>query len=87
MYISPSIYPLFSKNYTAVKIKSRPTNSFCRNAVLLPFLLGKTFNVHNGRNFLRVMVSENIIGHKLGEFSQTRRRYYYKKGKKQKNKK
>lgn len=61
------------------------TKTFSRNTLLLPFLLGKTFLVHNGKIFLKVLVSENIVGHKLGEFSQTRRRYFYKKGKKIKN--
>ena len=61
------------------------TKTFSRNTLLLPFLLGKTFLVHNGKIFLKVLVSENMVGHKLGEFSQTRRRYYYKKGKKIKN--
>lgn len=61
------------------------TKTFSRNTLLLPFLLGKKFLVHNGKTFLKVLVSENIVGHKLGEFSQTRRRYYYKKGKKIKN--
>ena len=59
-----------------------------RNTVLLPYALNKNFNVYNGISFLSVTVSEEIIGHKLGEFSQTRRRYFFKKKKQtSKNKK
>ena len=60
---------------------------FDRNTVLMPYSLNKNFNVHNGITFLSVTVSEEIIGHKLGEFSQTRRRYFFKKKKQQSKKK
>lgn len=91
VFLSSLIYPKFSKNTKFIKISTRlsalmPTKTLCRNTVVLPILVGKTFQVHNGRIFLRVLVSENIVGHKLGEFSQSRRRYYYKKGKKGKQK-
>lgn len=94
IYMSPKIYPLFTKNlkktdHSETSFKSKrikPVQTFCRNSVLLPCLLGKTFNVHNGKTFFKVIVSENIIGHKLGEFSQSRRRYFFKKGKKTKQK-
>lgn len=91
VYIASGIYPLFTQNYLNLNKKTKRQkliirSTYCRNSVLLPFLLGKTFNVHNGRIFLKVHVSENIIGHKLGEFSQSRRRYLFKKGKKVKQK-
>lgn len=54
---------------------------FSRNSSLMPNALNKTILVHNGLTFLSVSVSEEIIGHKLGEFAQTRRRYFYKKKK------
>ena len=38
----------------------------------MPDFVGLTFNVHNGKQFLPVYVSENMVGHKLGEFSPTR---------------
>lgn len=38
----------------------------------MPEFVGLTFNVHNGKAFLSVYVSENMVGHKLGEFSPTR---------------
>lgn len=77
-FVNPNFY------YKTLKIKRinvRPTNYYERNSVLLTIALGKNFSVHNGREFLNVFVSENIIGHKLGEFSITRRRNIFKKGK------
>ena len=44
-------------------------------ALLLPEFVGFTFEVHNGKSFLPVFVSENMVGHKLGEFSPTRKFY------------
>jgi small subunit ribosomal protein S19 len=91
VFLSSIIYPKFGKSLKSFKTSDKSLDSisiqtFCRNSIILPIMLGKTFNVHNGRTFLRVLVSENIVGHKLGEFSQSRRRYYFKKGKKGKQK-
>ena len=52
-----------------------------RKSQLLPCSLGFTFIVHNGKDYLKVYVSEKIIGHKIGEFSGSRHRYFFKKGK------
>lgn len=60
---------------------------YTRSTTLTPKCKNKTFMVHNGVTFLAVTVSEEIIGHKLGEFAQTRRRYYFKKKQKLKKKK
>jgi ribosomal protein S19 len=57
---------------------------YCRNTILLPYSLGFTFIIHNGLVYLKILVAENIIGHKLGEFSQTRKRYFYKNRKNKK---
>ena len=40
--------------------------------MILPDMIGHTFEVHNGRKFITVFVSENMVGHRLGEFSPTR---------------
>ena len=68
----------FKKNPNAVK---HLDSLNCRKSQLLPCSLGFTFYVHNGKTYLRVYVSEKIIGHKIGEFSGARRRYLFKKGK------
>ncbi len=40
--------------------------------MIIPEMVGLTFDVHNGRKFISVFVSENMVGHRLGEFSPTR---------------
>lgn len=50
----------------------RPIRTWSRRSMILPEMVGKTFEVHNGRKFITVYVSENMVGHKLGEFSPTR---------------
>lgn len=47
--------------------------TWARNSVVSPEFVGHTFGVHNGKKHLPVFVSENMVGHKLGEFSPTRR--------------
>src|SRR3954453_12465737 len=46
--------------------------TWSRRSTILPEMVGITFSVHNGRKFLPVFVTENMVGHKLGEFSPTR---------------
>jgi small subunit ribosomal protein S19 len=47
--------------------------TWARASTITPEMVGKTFAVHNGRVHVPVMVSENMVGHKLGEFSPTRK--------------
>ena len=46
--------------------------TWSRRSTILPEFVGQTFAVHNGRKFVPVFVTENMVGHKLGEFSPTR---------------
>ena len=46
--------------------------TWSRRSMITPEMIGHTFEVHNGRKFLTVFVSETMVGHKLGEFSPTR---------------
>ncbi len=46
--------------------------TWSRRSTIIPDMLGMTFAVHNGRKFLPVFITENMVGHKLGEFSPTR---------------
>lgn len=46
--------------------------TYSRHAHVTPEMVGATLGVHNGRNFIPVLVSEQMVGHKLGEFSLTR---------------
>jgi small subunit ribosomal protein S19 len=46
--------------------------TWSRRSMIIPEMVGQTFDVHNGRKFISVFVSENMVGHRLGEFSPTR---------------
>ena len=50
----------------------RPIKTWSRRSMIIPDMVGHTFEVHNGRKFIPVFVSETMVGHKLGEFSPTR---------------
>lgn len=49
-----------------------PVKTWARACVIVPEFVGHTFQVHNGRSFPDVFVTEDMVGHRLGEFSQTR---------------
>jgi len=51
----------------------KPIKTWARACVVAPEFVGHTFAVHNGKEFIPVFVSENMVGHKLGEFSPTRK--------------
>ncbi len=51
---------------------NKPIKTWSRRSTITPDMIGLTFNVHNGRNFVPVYVSENHIGYKMGEFAPTR---------------
>lgn len=46
--------------------------TYSRRSQIIPSFVGKIFEIHNGHRFIRVYITENMIGHKLGEFSPTR---------------
>lgn len=50
----------------------KPIRTWSRRSTILPEMVGLTIAVHNGKNFLPVFISENMVGHKLGEFAPTR---------------
>lgn len=50
----------------------KPIQTWSRRSTITPDFVGLNFNVHNGRSFLPVYVTENMVGHKLGEFALTR---------------
>lgn len=50
----------------------KPIKTWSRRSMILPEMIGHTFDVHNGKKFISVFVSENMVGHRLGEFSPTR---------------
>jgi len=52
--------------------RKEPIKTWSRRSTILPQFVGLTFNVYNGRKFIPVLVTETMVGHKLGEFSPTR---------------
>jgi len=50
----------------------RPIKTWSRRSMIVPDMIGLTIAVHNGRDHIPVLISENMIGHKLGEFAVTR---------------
>jgi small subunit ribosomal protein S19 len=64
---------LLKKVLEAKKVKTNKViKTWSRRSTIFPEMVGITFAVHNGRKFIPVFVSENMVGHKLGEFSPTR---------------
>ena len=51
---------------------SAPIRVYQRACTIVPEFVGRTFDVHNGRTFIKVYVTEDMVGHKLGEFAPTR---------------
>ena len=65
--------PLLDKVKAALDQKSRKViKTWSRRSTVTPDFVGLTFAVHNGRKFIPVFVTENMVGHKLGEFAPTR---------------
>ena len=55
-----------------------------RSFEIIPQLVGSTIQLHNGRKFAKLLLTEEMIGHKIGEFSPTREKFEFKKKKKKK---
>ena len=69
-YVDPK---LLAKVNKARGVGARePIKTWSRRSTIIPDFVNQTFMVHNGRTFLKVFVSEDMVGHKLGEFSPTR---------------
>ena len=64
---------LVAKTEKAVATKDKkPIKTWSRRSTILPDFIGLTFAVYNGKKFVPVYVTENMVGHKLGEFAPTR---------------
>src|ERR1700748_3209180 len=70
----PFVQEALSKKVDALNSKSekRVIKTWSRASTVLPEFVGHTFAVHNGNKFIPVYVTENMVGHKLGEFAPTR---------------
>ncbi len=64
---------LMKKVETAVATnEKRPIRTWSRRSMILPDMVGLTIAIHNGRQHIPVLINEDMVGHKLGEFAQTR---------------
>tara|TARA_Y100001968_G_C19068484_1_gene577153 strand:- start:58 stop:327 length:270 start_codon:yes stop_codon:yes gene_type:complete len=70
----PYIDPKLEKKVIAMSNdkKKKVIKTWSRRSTISPMFVGHTFAVHNGNKFIPVFVSENMVGHKLGEFAPTR---------------
>lgn len=60
-------------------LKKKNIKIFSRSSIILPQLIGLSINVYNGKRFNLIKITENMVGHKFGEFSLTRQPFKYKK--------
>ena len=72
-YIQESL--LRNVNLEGDSSRNKVVKTWSRRSTIIPEFVGLTFAVHNGRKFIPVFVSENMVGHKLGEFAPTRTYY------------
>ena len=70
----PFVDPKFMKKVLKAKQSGSRSviNTWARSSMIMPDMVGITFGVHDGRKFVPVFISENMVGHRLGEFSPTR---------------
>ncbi len=70
----PYVDPRLLKKVQARKAGDKtPIKTWSRDHTITPAMVGFTFAVHNGKNFIEVFVAEDMVGHKLGEFAPTRK--------------
>ena len=69
-YVDPRLYGKVMKQQ--VHGVKEPIKTWARACTIVPEFVGYTFMVHNGRHHIKVFVTEDMVGHKLGEFSPTR---------------
>tara|TARA_B100000029_G_scaffold442270_1_gene460584 strand:+ start:237 stop:623 length:387 start_codon:yes stop_codon:yes gene_type:complete len=71
----PFVHPSLLKKVDKLKTgdKKKPIKTWSRNSTIIPEFVGHSFLIHNGKSFIPITISEEMVGHKLGEFSPTRK--------------
>ncbi len=69
----PFVDPNILKKIARQKPENGPIKTWARASEISPEMVGYTFLVHNGKDFIEIKISEAMIGHKLGEFAPTRK--------------
>ena len=70
----PFVHPSLLKKVDKLKGQTnrKPIKTWSRNSTIIPDFVGQSFLIHNGRIFVPLTISEEMVGHKLGEFAPTR---------------
>ena len=70
----PFVHPSLLKKIDKIKSgdAKRPIKTWSRNSTVIPDFVGHSFLIHNGKAFIPITISEEMVGHKLGEFAATR---------------
>ena len=71
----PFVHPSLLKKVDKLKNQTgrKPIKTWSRNSTVIPEFVGHSFLIHNGKTFIPITISEEMVGHKLGEFSPTRK--------------
>jgi small subunit ribosomal protein S19 len=69
-FVDPSLIKKVEKEKN--ETSRRPIKTWSRKSTIIPDFVGVTFLIHNGKKFISITISEDMVGHKLGEFSPTR---------------
>ena len=71
----PFVHPSLLKKIDKLKNQpsKKPIKTWSRNSTIIPDFVGHSFMIHNGKSFIPITISEEMVGHKLGEFSPTRK--------------
>ena len=69
-FVDPSLIKKVEKQKNATNMK--PIKPWSRKSTIIPEFVGVSFLIHNGKKFILITISEDMVGHKLGEFSPTR---------------
>ena len=76
--------PFVDKSLLNTETSDITVKTLSRSSTITPKLLDCTLEVHNGKDFQKIFITEEMIGHKLGEFSFTRKKFSFKKKKNKK---
>lgn len=83
-YLDPFLWKKIYNNFENKSNTVSTIKIWSRKSVILPSFVGRTVEIHQGKNFIKVLITEDMIGHKFGEFALTRKVCDHKKFKKNK---
>ena len=85
-YLDPSLWKKIYRNLKETKTypKRNSLKIWSRRSIILPYFVGKNVEIHQGKHFIKLLITEDMIGHKFGEFALTRKKCDHKKVKKNK---